>query len=256
MTATFQPLGETDFEHLARFIGAFSGPDERARLTEQHRLAWGFWLRNLDRYISREIRYLLFGEAVPPIGVGGYAYNDETKPRFRGAIYNGFFGKGASTRATPEKALQDLADAGLMILDCLPYALDYSGRRNTRAYAELVRHGLETHTAAKVHVLRERGFTFAEDLRVACAYAGLLEPLREALAVSGGRIFGRRIEVAQPALNVDLATGKGGRQPLGPTTRAVFELDDHELITSPTGGRAEAECARSVPALTKRTKSD
>lgn len=98
------------------------------------------WKKNTKRFTNKKIRYLLICEAPP--NNGDYFYSNIKKPLFN-KVWEAFFKTPKYHNA--EDAYKQLADIGFLLIDTIPYSMDYSkGRkRNTAEYKQLVKNSLE-----------------------------------------------------------------------------------------------------------------
>lgn len=124
------------------------------------------WDFNLNtRLIGRKIKYILIAEAPPWSPPGheiNYFYNN-----FAGSwctrIYHTFFPK-QKVPIFRMDALDKLAEKNFLFIDSLPFALNYSGKRNTKAYKELIR------TCKDWWINKIKSIKFDENLKIAFAF--------------------------------------------------------------------------------------
>ncbi|MEI6827284.1 MAG: hypothetical protein WCK54_16950 [Desulfuromonadales bacterium] len=87
------------------------------------------------------IRYLLIAEA-PPWSLDGrpnFVLDPQTPPSvMMNAICRAFFGRLIYNQIGLVGTLQLLAQQGFLIIDSLPFAMNYQGRRNRASYSQLV----------------------------------------------------------------------------------------------------------------------
>lgn len=93
------------------------------------------WEKNICRFTNKAVRYLLICEAPPDNGE--YFYSNFNKSLFN-KVWETFFSipKGINS----DEAYQYLADIGFLLVDSLPYSMDYSKerKRNLPEYDILV----------------------------------------------------------------------------------------------------------------------
>jgi hypothetical protein len=98
------------------------------------------WEENTKRFTNKKIRYLLICEAPP--NNGDYFYSNFEKSLFN-KVWQTFFQAQKCNNA--EDAYQQIADIGFLLIDTIPYSMDYSkGRkRYTAEYKQLVKNCLD-----------------------------------------------------------------------------------------------------------------
>lgn len=95
------------------------------------------WSKNLTRFKVKEIKYLLICEAPPESGK--YFYNNFERPLFT-TVWKTFFDSPKCVNS--EDAYKCLANEGFLLIDTLPYSMDYSQNRKIRkseVYKKLIK---------------------------------------------------------------------------------------------------------------------
>ncbi len=164
-----------------------------AQLIKELRRTERIWLNNKKRYKNKEIKYLLIGEA-PPFS-GKYFYSSTKNDLFK-RVWEVFFS--SSICAKKEDAYQCLANEGFLLVDSIPYHMNYSqsGKRNS-PYNSLISYSL-----CWWRDNLNKHFSFHKDLKIAFAFE---KNGNEIIKASGGNItIGgeiRKLNVNQIAVN-------------------------------------------------------
>jgi hypothetical protein len=200
------PLG---YRLLCELLGSEQVRGQEARLDMIHAVCQKAWERNLDRLEGSNVRYLLIAEAAPwtPVGVVRYYYNtfDQTESSrpvaWIRATWKALYPE-ADVPGKIEDVLNALAGVGFLLIDTMPFAVDYSGVRAKPQYSELV-------SACRDYLLKqiyEPHVPWAQTVKVALAFKKNAEALIESF---GGRIsFPNGADVSLSAENI-VATGSG-----------------------------------------------
>jgi hypothetical protein len=99
------------------------------------------WLANAKRLQGHPVKYILITEAPCTKGsVSQYFYNNIESP-FHKKIWKGVFPNEAIP-ADMEKAYTMLAEKGFLLIDSIPFSLKFSGKRDKKAYTDLMVNGL------------------------------------------------------------------------------------------------------------------
>jgi len=113
--------------------------ERRNRLLEIFKNTEQSWYNNLDRIKNKKIECLLIAEAPPwsENGTPRYFYN-KIESSYHKRIWKTFF----PFKAIPtdnEQAFNMLIDNKFLLIDSLPYAMNYKGKRNNENYQKLVK---------------------------------------------------------------------------------------------------------------------
>lgn len=133
------------------------------------------WYDNAERMKGKEVKYILVTEA--PCSGG------DTSEYFYIRIFNSFHQKiwkaifpNEPLPADMETAYQMLADKGFLLVDSIPFSLKYAGKRDKKAYTDLI--------TQSVDVLKEKlnhpALTISPDAIVAFAFKVNAQKLIEA----------------------------------------------------------------------------
>lgn len=125
-----------------------------ARLNEIYAHTEAMW-QNYVHMIPGQtgVRYLLLAEAPPWSLVGDpqYVLNANTPPTtLMNAICRAFFGELICQDISVNATLQLLAEKGFLIIDTLPFAMNYSTHRNNLSYARLVAESCNSYLQKKI----------------------------------------------------------------------------------------------------------
>lgn len=108
------------------------------RLDLIHSTAETMWNQNLSRLTGIKIKYLLIGEAPPWTESGPVRYFYNTcDGAWVNRIWKTFFD--CRKPDNVEEALSNLADRGFLLIDSLPFAENFSGKRTGEGYQKLVK---------------------------------------------------------------------------------------------------------------------
>jgi hypothetical protein len=107
------------------------------------------------QYLPKEgIKYLFIAEAPPWSSIGEikYIYNPESEPRtLLKALSKAFFGEYIYQSIGVKETLKKLTESGLMVFDSLPFAWDYSNKRNNKYYSELLSLTINSYLIPKIN---------------------------------------------------------------------------------------------------------
>lgn len=201
---------------LERLFGAQEVASKLPRLEEIFDYAEARWREYAARLQGGRVKYLMIAEA-PPWSSGGrpeYALDPDSRPRLimsalRPAFRLGLVGSGV--------ALTQLAQRGFLLVDCAPFAMAYSGKRNRVAYGNLIRLLVSSFLQDK---LNSSGLSFADDLRIAFAFKMPAQAvLRTAECLTIG---GRQYPLSSDMIAVNEANNPDSRR-----LRVLFGLPQH-----------------------------
>lgn len=135
------------------------------------------WENNLGRYHQTPIKHILFAEAAPwsEKGKPRYFYN-QIESNFHQRIWKAII----STQPIPidvEQSYLMLASRGFLLLDTIPYAMDFSSKRNKYAYFEIIAQSVNWWKLK----LADEKIIFANQVQVAFAFKVNGQKLVEAL---------------------------------------------------------------------------
>lgn len=150
------------------------------RLDQIFRVTESAWERNVARLNGKPIQYLLIGEAAPWTQIGNqprYFYETPSGPWVKRILK--VFLKNPSSDA--ETTLSNLADRGFLLVDTIPFALQYTSRiRRGPTYLQLL-------LASRNYFLgklQDPRLTWSTSLKVALAFR--LNGIRTVDAYAGG----------------------------------------------------------------------
>ncbi|MFQ5759835.1 MAG: hypothetical protein ACE5HM_02560, partial [Acidiferrobacterales bacterium] len=107
------------------------------------------------RIPGRRVRYLMICEAPPWHEEGGivYVYNPDSRPKGRDPmteIHKAFFPDERIAEGEYGRALDKIANEGVLIVDSLPFAMDYGNKRSEKEYSRLVKACVESYLEPKL----------------------------------------------------------------------------------------------------------
>ena len=141
------------FELLIELFGSEMSDSTVARLNKIHDRTEAIWHRYVAMIPNQTVRYVLFAEA-PPWSASGqpqYILDPESRPRtLMRALCCAFFGGPVYKDAGVPRTLEMLAELGFLVIDTLPFAMDYGDKRSRRAYGQLVADSCSTYLEDKL----------------------------------------------------------------------------------------------------------
>ena len=210
------------FKALEPLCGGSVPASTLERLNEIHSLTESIWTNYVSMIPHGAVRYLLFAEA-PPWSESGrpkYVLDPESEPRtLMKALSQAFFDRPAKSMSSIDEILRMLAERGFLIVDTLPFAIDYSlhGRRQRKAYKTLVAASCSTYVKDK---LESAGIKWSKQLRIAF---GFKMNARTVINALDGRItLGDTIH----SLGEDQIAVTGANYPDGQRLRELYGVED------------------------------
>ena len=137
------------------------------------------WEEQLKNLPKDGIKYLFITEAPPysPDGDVTYIYNPNSEPRtLLKALSKAFFNEPLYKIIGTPETLKRLASEGLIIVDSLPFPMDYSSKRDNRLYEEIIGQTVNKYMLPK---LNRVDLNWSKDLRFGFGFK------RNAIAVIG-----------------------------------------------------------------------
>jgi hypothetical protein len=141
------------------------------------------WAEYVEAILRKTINYLLIAEAPPGTADNPplYFLDPACRPRtLMKAVSSAFFDTGS---VDGKKTLAKLADQGFLMVDSIPFAMDYTARRARPSYAKLVAMTADTYMRAK---LASSQLSWSDKLKIAfsvplnarCVMTGLQNTLQ------------------------------------------------------------------------------
>jgi len=206
----------TELSELRRLFGSDTVDDALPRLKEIYDYTEAKWQAYADQLPDGLVRYVLVAEAPPwsDEGVPQFLLDPASRVRSLMRALRAVFPGAADGSAAD--ALTILARHGFLLLDSIPFAMNYSAKRSSQRYEALIRLTAKTYLQAKIDA---SPLTWSPDIRVAFAVK------RNACAIisgSGGQLLfaGRphTISTEQIAIN-------GAGYPDAKTLRDLYGID-------------------------------
>jgi len=184
------------------------------RIREIHEYTENAWHRYTEMLRHREVRYLLIAEAPPWSAEGTPQYMLDARSRFSTfiqAVSSAFMLRPSSYA----DVLDALAERGFLLLDSIPFAMDYSSKRGTKRYDDLVRLTATSYLKAN---LDDSSLSWSNDLRIAFGVKRNARALLRALPCLplGGR---------DHPLSMEMVAVSGAGYPDAAQMRAIYRLD-------------------------------
>ncbi len=216
-------LFQAEIPILARLFDQADVTAKLPRLNEIFRQTEDLWEKNLARLSNIPVKYVVIGEAPPWSATGSisYLYDTDSQPRHSGGlfgrVYKGFFPTRKLSVEGYRNALDSIAKEGLLIVDSLPFAMNYQGKRDKVDYSLLIKSCSKTYLGRK---LRRSRITWAENPKIAFS---LLKNGRQIISSSpDGLPIGakyQRVHVDESNIVVD-----GSGFPSPKAIRKLFDL--------------------------------
>ncbi len=146
------------------------------------------WLKNLDYFANSKVKYILICEAPPysEIEIPTFFYN-QTNRKFNPSIWNTF-----SNDEKPKIESQyykKLAEKGFIMIDSIPYSMNFERQRRKKAYKILLKNSLEW----ILNKLENRKISLSEDLKIVFGFKIngeiFIEVTNGILQLNNGRIL-------------------------------------------------------------------
>lgn len=168
MSQPFEEQYQSELVALGTLFGRERVAQALPRLREIHEYTEAVWSAYAATLHNRTVRYLLIAEAPPwsPDGRPEYALDAKSRPRMVMKAVRSAFPRCAGL--SHGDLLAALAERGFLLLDSIPFAMDYSSnsKRGNPRYDDLIRLTVPRYLHKKIE---ESGLTWAPDLRIALA---------------------------------------------------------------------------------------
>jgi len=157
------------FENLVSLYGEEHINRILDRLNYIHSYTEGIWEEYVEKIPYRTVEYLLIAEAPPwkETGKPEYVLDPSSKPRsLMSALCKAFYREPIYKSKGSSIALSMLANDGFLVIDSIPFSMDYSNpnKRKRQAYINLVKSSLEEYMLPK---LSTYNLKFHPDLKIA-----------------------------------------------------------------------------------------
>lgn len=139
---------------------------KKERLLEIYDRVEQAWEENLNRLVNKKIEFILIAEAAPWSQSGNprYFYN-EIESRYHKSIWGTFYPY-TKIPKDKEKAFSMLVEQKFLLIDTIPFSMDYSGKRNHRGYYEIILNSIRWW----IEKLNNDKITFTKDVKAAFAF--------------------------------------------------------------------------------------
>lgn len=154
------------------------------------------------QYLPAEVKYLLIAEAPPfrpidPVDGVVYFYNQRAHSRTLLRALSAAFNAPAHQEDGTDQTLLYLKEKGFLLIDSLPFAMDYTRKRKNRKYKELVKVCVGSYLTKKLKNVRCSG-----DVKVAFAFKKNAEAVISACTNQHLPVLGIGVTEAQIAVNL------------------------------------------------------
>jgi len=220
MTLSLEQTFPDELSVLKELFGVDQVEGKLRRLNEIHEYTEGKWRDYVAKLPDGQVNYLLIAEAPPWSATGRpeYVLDPESRSRkLMQALRRVFLLPSVFRQLDANKALAEFARQRLLIVDSIPFAMDYSNKRSRRKYDSLVRLTAQSYLRKK---LLSASLSWCPDLRVAFGFR------RNALAVMNG--LGNQLDLGQLKLALgpeQIAVNEAGYPDAG-KLRAVYRALD------------------------------
>jgi hypothetical protein len=210
-------LYRDEYKVLKKLYGDIKVQESIRRLNIIHRYTEKIWNEYIDNIPGKRIKYLLIAEAPPWSASGDPQYfldpksNSRTLMRaFRNALFPNIVNKDSS------HIINKFADAGLLLIDSLPFSMNYGGKRNCKSYKELINLCVKSYMLNK---LNNGGLMFAGNIKISFGYEAnalaVIKALDGKIRLSGNNYF----------IDKSLICTNGAHYPDAKKIRSIFCLD-------------------------------
>lgn len=215
-----QPLEERYPDEFRAFQALFGSSVVKAkidRINEIHSFTEGKWSEYVSGLPGGQVRFLLIAEAPPwsEEGQPQYLLDQQSSPRTLMKALGVVFLKSAGVKAQGPEALNHLASQGFLLVDSLPFSMDYSAKRPHIWYRHLVRRAANGYLQTK---LRSSLLSWSPDVRIAFSVRSNAVAVIEAL---GAEIC---LGARTVPLNMDLVAINDAGYPDAAKLASVFGL--------------------------------
>jgi hypothetical protein len=211
----------TEYQALERLFGTNEVESKLPRLNEIYLHAEAMWNEYIHLIPNGEVKYLLIAEA-PPWSISGtpkYVLDPDCEARtLLRALCKAFLISSSKT-ADNEYELKELANKGWLILDTIPFSMDYKGKRNRKWYDVLIRSSAQSFFTEK---LKHPRLVWSKDLHVAFS---VKVNARSVLSALNGRL---NIGHTETKLGNYQIAVDGSGYPRGALLREIYKLDETE----------------------------
>ena len=158
----------TELQVLTGMFGREQIAADFPRLNEIHQCTEKMWRDYVKRLPGRSVRYLLIAEA-PPWSPPGrrpeYVLDPASRSRtLMRALRRAFLSPALSMGLDGDQALGEFAEQGLLVVDSIPFAMNYLNSRSKPQYGTLV--GLTVHSYLRKKLLSS-SLSFSPKMRIA-----------------------------------------------------------------------------------------
>jgi hypothetical protein len=133
---------------------------EEERLERNYELNHGLWKKNLETIGNTKIKYLLICEAPPESG--DYFYSSKETSLLKN-VYRTFFDRVPRTLKASDM-ISGLVEKGFLLIDTLPYAMNYGNHRFNPEYYNLIQ------ACMPWWLNNLKNVSFADDLKIAFGF--------------------------------------------------------------------------------------
>lgn len=161
------PIFENNISLLEKVIGKNQVTEQINRLKYIFENTENCWSKNLDRFENQKIKYLLICEAPPysETEIPIYFYN-QFDLNFNKIVWKTFFPNKKFPKNS-EEYYQKLADAGFLLVDNLPFPIQYtSAQRKKSAYKKLLLNSFEWF----LQHLKQEKLKISKDVKIAFGF--------------------------------------------------------------------------------------
>lgn len=206
-----------EYHILKKLYGDDKVQESIQRLNIIHKYTENIWNSYVDNIPGKRIKYLLIAEAPPwsPSGQPQYFLDPKSNSRtLMKAVRNALFPN--IVNRDPEFTINEFADAGLLLIDSLPFSMDYGNKRNCKAYGELIDICVKSYMLIK---LNNGGLTFARNMKITFGY--------EVNALAVIKALGGKINLSgnNYIINKSLICTNGSHYPNASKIKSIFCLD-------------------------------
>src|SRR3990172_4940832 len=161
---SLEQLYKDEYVILKKLYGEAKVQEDIRRLNIIHKYTKNIWNGYINNIPGKRVKYLLIAEAPPwsPSKRPQYFLDPKSKSRtlmraFRNALFPN------NVNEDPKLTIDKFAGAGLLLIDSLPFSMDYGSKRYCNGYKELIDLCVRSYMLNK---LNKCGLVFDKKLKI------------------------------------------------------------------------------------------
>ena len=211
----------TQFELLKNLFGEHQVEQKLERLEKIYSYCKSKWLTNLERFSGTPVKYLLIAEAPPwteePNRIKYFYALDENDEHIKFSVLLRALWKCFFDMQPRKDMLNQLAKQGFLLVDTIPFAMDYKGKRGNQKYDALVNSCADYLESQ----LKNPNIVWVDNVKVAFAFKVNAKAVIDSFPDGITLPTGQRIN-----LDESMIAANGAGYPDANLLKEVFGLDD------------------------------